>query len=85
GELAWEFPTRTRVECSPLIVGEHVFFGTVRGRLYLVDLKTGEDVWDFNAGGGFIASPAISDGRIIIGNTDGTLYCFGAGGTTDEH
>lgn len=78
GELAWEFATRTRVECSPLIIGDHVFFGTVRGRLYLVDLKTGEDVWDFNAGGGFIASPAISNGRIIIGNSDGTLYCFGA-------
>ena len=34
-------------------------------------------VLDFDAGGGFTASPAVVDGRIILGNTDGTLYCFG--------
>jgi hypothetical protein len=28
-------------------------------------------------GGRFSASPAISGGRVVIGNEDGTLYCLG--------
>jgi hypothetical protein len=35
-------------------------------------------VWEYDAGGSFVASPAIVDNKIVIGNTDGTLYCFGA-------
>jgi hypothetical protein len=31
----------------------------------------------FEAGGHFAASPAVLDGRIVIPNADGTLYCFG--------
>ena len=33
---------------------------------------------EYEAGGDFIASPAVAAGRLVIGNTDGTLYCFGA-------
>ena len=29
------------------------------------------------AGGKFVASPAVAGERLVIGNTDGTLYCFG--------
>ncbi len=42
-----------------------------------VDVATGKERWQFDAGGGFIASPAVSDGRLVVGNTDGKLYCFG--------
>ena len=51
---------------------------TERGVLYLIDAKTGEVKWQFEAGGHFTGSPAVVDGRIIIPNADGTLYCFGA-------
>ena len=40
--------------------------------------QTGKKVWEYEAGGDFTASPAVADGRLVIGNTDGTLYCFGA-------
>ena len=43
---------------------------------------TGEVKWEYDAGGSFTASPAVVDGRIILGNGDGTLYCFGA---KDKH
>ena len=41
-----------------------------------------EFLWE--AGGGFTASPAVVDGRIVIGNTDGTLYCFGKISPTEK-
>jgi outer membrane protein assembly factor BamB len=34
-------------------------------------------VWTYEAGGQFAASPAVAAGRLVIGNHDGTLYCFG--------
>ncbi len=77
GEPNWTFPTRTRVESSPLVSGKHVIAATQRGRLHLIDLESGEAVWDYEAGGNFVASPVVVDEKLIIGNTDGTLYCFG--------
>ncbi len=85
GEKKWTFPTRTRVESSPLIAGNSVIVATQRGKIHLVDLDSGKSTWTYDAGGGFIASPVVVDGKLIIGNTDGTLYCFGKKGTTDEH
>jgi len=42
-----------------------------------VDILSGEDKWQYEAGGAFLASPAVAEGKLIIGNEDGTLYCFG--------
>jgi outer membrane protein assembly factor BamB len=71
-------PTRTRVESSPVIAGNRVVAATATGKIYLLDAASKEVKWEFDAGGGFTASPAVVDGRIILGNTDGTLYCFGS-------
>ena len=40
-------------------------------------LTSGKELWNYEAGGDFQASFAIADGKLVIGNTDGTLYCFG--------
>ena len=54
-----------------------VFVGSNDGRLYGLDLKNGNLVWSYDGGAGFIASPAVAAGRLVIGNDDGVLYCFG--------
>ena len=41
------------------------------------DVATGKERWQFEAGGSFVASPVVSGGKLVIGNTDGKLYCFG--------
>ena len=45
--------------------------------LHYTGMKSGEEAWQTDVGGQFIASPAVSDGRIVIGNNDGVLYCIG--------
>ncbi len=77
GEQKWIFPTRSRIESSPVIAKDRVLAATTAGKLYLLDAVTGEVVWEQDFGGGFTASPAVVDGKIIIGNADGTLYCLG--------
>jgi outer membrane protein assembly factor BamB len=77
GKLIWKFPVRSHVESSPVIAGDSAFLATKRGMIHRVDVKTGNELWDYEAGGDFQASFAIADGKLVIGNTDGTLYCFG--------
>jgi outer membrane protein assembly factor BamB len=60
-----------------VIAGNRVVAATAAGKIYLLDATSGEVKWEYDAGGGFIASPAVVEGKIILGNTDGTLYCFG--------
>jgi outer membrane protein assembly factor BamB len=79
GNEKWQpITTRSRIESSPVIAGEHVVAATAAGKIYLIDVKSGEVKWEQEMGGSFTASPAVVDNRIILGNGDGTLYCFGS-------
>ena len=77
GKVLWTFPTRGRVDSSPVLVGSRVFVGSADGRLYAINAKSGKDIWQYDAGKGFTASPAVGGRRLVIGNDDGVLYCFG--------
>jgi hypothetical protein len=43
----------------------------------VLDLATGKKLQDFEAGSGVSASPAIAEGRVVIGAVGGQLFCFG--------
>jgi outer membrane protein assembly factor BamB len=77
GEVAWTFPVRSHVESSPVIAGDSAFLATKRGMIHRVDINSGKELRNYEAGGDFQASFAIADGKLVIANTDGTLYCFG--------
>jgi outer membrane protein assembly factor BamB len=80
GELRWTFPTRGRVDSSPVIVGTRVFVGSHDGNVYGLDVATGKEVWRFTAGGKLTASPAVGAERLVIGNDEAKVFCFGAKG-----
>jgi outer membrane protein assembly factor BamB len=61
-----------------VIVGERVFVGGGDGNIYGLSLHDGAEVWKYEAGGGFIGSPAVADGKLLIASQDGIVYCFGA-------
>ncbi len=78
GKLRWKIAVKSRVDSSPIIAGDQVVCATVKGRIFLLDIETGATMWEYDAGGGFVGSPAVVAGQLILGNTDGTLYCFGS-------
>ncbi len=84
GKLLWTYPAKSRVDSSPVIVDERVFFGTVGGELAALDLNSGEKVWDFVSGASIIASPSVAAGKLVIGADDGRIYCFGERGVNRE-
>jgi outer membrane protein assembly factor BamB len=76
GKALWTFPTRAKVDASPVIAGQRVIAASYDGNLYLLELASGTEVWKFAGGGPFLASPAVAGGRLVIGNDDGAVYCF---------
>lgn len=77
GEPQWHATVRSRLEASPIIVGNQVVVSTSRGRIQLLSLVDGERNWEYDAGGSFLASPIAVEGKLLVANTNGTLYCFG--------
>jgi outer membrane protein assembly factor BamB len=78
GDELWTFPTRQRVDSSPVIVGQKVYVGVADGRLYALDLKSGTELWQYQAAGGFTGSPAVADGKLVIATDRGEVICLGA-------
>ena len=83
GNQVWSFKTRARIESSPVVVGDRVFFGSGDGNLYAVSLNGGKALWKHRCGHSITASPAVGEHCLVIGSDvqGGSVYCFGSKGT----
>jgi outer membrane protein assembly factor BamB len=68
-----------------VIAGDRVFVGVGDGKLLALNIADGKIQWQYQASGGFVGSPAIADGRLVIANDEGVVYCFGAKDDTIEN
>jgi outer membrane protein assembly factor BamB len=50
----------------------------VDGKLYLLNLANGQELWSYSIGSPIISSPIVSDGMVFVGANDGNVYAFGA-------
>jgi len=57
-----------------VVCGDTVVVGSFDGRLYGVSLAEGAERWAYDLGSPVTASPAVSDGWIVIGTEDGTVH-----------
>jgi outer membrane protein assembly factor BamB len=62
------------VNGSPAVGGETVYFGSRDSHLYAVDLKTGNKLWTFKAGGWIRSSPVVAGKKVLFGADDGKFY-----------
>jgi outer membrane protein assembly factor BamB len=77
GKKLWEYNTGSRVEASPVIVGDKVIVANMRGDLAIVNLSDGKPVWNYEIGSQIIGNPAVVENHIFVGALDGNIYCFG--------
>jgi outer membrane protein assembly factor BamB len=75
GEKRWNLDTGG-YPTSAVIAGERIAIG-VDGVLHVLRLDTGESIWSYEISDE-IASPAIINGMIVVGSSDGTVTAFGA-------
>lgn len=89
GAMMWVYkdPAHAEALSSPAIAGPNgsqiVAVGDLSGGVEVLSLATGQQLYHFQTGGYVTASPAVSDGDIIIASSDGFLYDFVAGGGND--
>lgn len=89
GKTEWKFNTGDRLKSKPLVINDIVYFGSFGGKLYALDMATKKTKWIFEADGinfnsddwgfdrrAFVSSPTYNDGKILIGNRDGFMYCI---------
>jgi outer membrane protein assembly factor BamB len=78
GTPVWAFPTRDKVDGSPVVAGNRVYVGSTDGSLYVLDLAKGTLVQKLDLGGSILASPAVAGNCLVIGTKKGVVYCLGA-------
>jgi outer membrane protein assembly factor BamB len=66
------------VDSSPVVAGSKVVVGSDDGRLYMVALADGHELWRHDIGQPVTSSPAVANGMIVVGSDDGNVYAFGA-------
>jgi outer membrane protein assembly factor BamB len=93
GALVWSYqtpattqiapPGPAEVDSSPAIAGpaghEVVAFTDLSGALRVLSLATGTQLYQYQTGSWISGSPAVSNGDILFGSSDGFLYDMSAG------
>jgi outer membrane protein assembly factor BamB len=76
GDKLWTFPTEHPIRSSPAVANEMVYFGTVGGKFYAIDLASGDEKWSRNLGASTHSSPVVANGMAYIGTDGGELLAF---------
>jgi outer membrane protein assembly factor BamB len=64
---------------SPVIAGGKVFVVSVdMHTVHAMDAASGEQLWQYSAGGRVDSPPTIYEGRALFGSADGWVYCLDA-------
>jgi len=82
GSEEWRFPTYNWILSQPAVAYYKVYFGSLDGRIYAVDARSGALVWYYTVGKHLRYSPAVVPGSItcegVAGSplvVDETVYC----------
>lgn len=77
GEVQWRLNTQGAVNAAASSDKEgNAYFGTEEGILYCVSEK-GRVLWNKQLRGSIISTPALGEGRLIIGCEEGWIYIWG--------
>jgi len=82
GKLLWSFQTGNTIEAPGLILDGKVFIGNLDGMLYSLDLKTGNEIWNYKTDNQISGSPNWWKTKnltsILVGSYDYNLHCVDA-------
>jgi outer membrane protein assembly factor BamB len=78
GKILWNRLLPSRSESSPLLDGDHVYFGSENGNVYSLRTADGSVRWKFKAKGAVKAALAMADGKLYFGDYSGRVYAIWA-------
>lgn len=81
GKLVWKFPIYAPISSSPLITADNtVIFGASNGKLYSLDLESGERLWSYRTTDNKFKSnldasvTLTTEGHLWVGSYNGKVY-----------
>jgi outer membrane protein assembly factor BamB len=76
GSIKWSFgDTRFSIQSAPVVVGETVISG-YGGRLYALDMSSGDENWSVKLRGDSLSAPAIANETIFVESNKQYLYAL---------
>ncbi|MCS7041676.1 MAG: PQQ-like beta-propeller repeat protein [Bryobacteraceae bacterium] len=78
GAPAWAWNAPEALSGQPVVAQGIVAIGTVRGRVFALDERTGAVRWTADAGAPVFATLAIADGKVIVPTQRGELLALAA-------
>ena len=76
-QTLWIYSTQMTIEYpSPAVVGGVAYFGSNDGRLYAVDVATGNKIWSYQTGNRVESSCTVADGVVFFGSSDCNVYAL---------
>ncbi len=78
GAQVWRSPERLGgwIWCDPLLDGDEIFVGDVKGGVYAIDRRNGNVIWRSRVGGAIRAQPVIVGNKLYVLSSDTYLYSF---------
>ena len=91
GSETWRFDAEGSIASSPVVAHDAVYFTDRDGYLYALNAATGQELWRFRVSertftaegwdswdAGTWSSPAVADGTVYTGSSDGHVYAVDA-------
>ena len=80
GEEIWDAPFSAgdKIWSTPAVSNGTAFFGSHDGKVYSVNLATGEENWSYRTEGVVAGKPLLVQGMVIVGSFDKKLYALDA-------
>ena len=76
--VAWKTKLRGKLTAPVACSGKVFVAESDSHTVYALDMKTGDILWHFTAGGRIDSPPTIRDGRVLFGSADGRVYSLRA-------
>jgi len=78
GNLVWEKFLDTKFLSSSTFYNDNVICAGVNGKVYSLNISTGEVTWEYETRGAITASPVLNKDKLFIGSYDMYFYCIDA-------
>ena len=84
GELVSKVPLGLAANTGGSTDGNHYYLGSVNGRYYSIDIRTGLIAWERSTGGIISTTPKFFNGMLYVAGEDQTVYTIEADDTSRQ-
>ena len=82
--MAWEFKCDDKIQSSPVIHGDTIFFGSNDDKIYAVNINDGSLKWKVETGDNVKSSPAVVNDTVYVGSEDNVVYALNVENGNEE-